>query len=139
MLFFTLFYSLLDLRSSECNVVSLYVVCCSVNVSVCFVCCVLDSVCELLGETIRNVSSFIVSINLFPVSRVPSAKGLLEYCFLYASYRLCDSSVSPGMQFVLHPLGMCLLDKIYVIIVVFWDRFNLFDGFIQNPLRNRPI
>ena len=27
-----LFYSLLDLRSSECNVVSLYVVCCSVNV-----------------------------------------------------------------------------------------------------------
>ena len=52
---FTLFYSLLDLRSSECNVVSLYVVCCSVNVSVCFVCCVLDSVCELFGETIRNV------------------------------------------------------------------------------------
>ena len=34
--YFTLFYSLLDLRSSECNVVSLYVVCCSVNVSVCF-------------------------------------------------------------------------------------------------------
>ena len=37
------------------SVVSLYVVCCSVNVSVCFVCCVLDSVCELFGETIRNV------------------------------------------------------------------------------------
>ena len=33
-----MFYSLLDLSSSECNVVSLYVVCCSVNVSVCFVC-----------------------------------------------------------------------------------------------------
>ena len=29
--------------------------CCSVNVSVCFVCCVCDSVCELFGETIRNV------------------------------------------------------------------------------------
>ena len=41
-----MFYSLLDLRSSECDVVSLYVVCCSVNVSVCFVCCVLDNVCE---------------------------------------------------------------------------------------------
>ena len=52
------FYSLLDLRSSECNVVSLYVVCCSVNVSVCFVCCVLDSVCELFGETIRNVFGY---------------------------------------------------------------------------------
>ena len=56
LLFFTLFYSILDLRSSEeCDVVSLYVVCCSVNVSVCFVCCVFDSVCELFGETIRNV------------------------------------------------------------------------------------
>ena len=28
------------MRSSECGVVSLYVVYCSVNVSVCFVCCV---------------------------------------------------------------------------------------------------
>ena len=55
LLFLLLFYNLLDLRSSECDVVSLYVVCCSVNVSVCFVCCVLDSVCELFGETIRNV------------------------------------------------------------------------------------
>ena len=45
LLFFTLFYSLLDLRSSKCDVVSLYVVGCSVNVSVCFVCCVFDSVC----------------------------------------------------------------------------------------------
>ena len=53
--YFYFFYSLLDLRSSECDVVSLYVVCCSVNVSVCFVCCVFDSVCELFGETIRNV------------------------------------------------------------------------------------
>ena len=34
-LIFNLFYSLLYLRSSECDVV-----CCSVNVSVCFVCCV---------------------------------------------------------------------------------------------------
>ena len=42
MVIFTLFYSLLDLRSSECDVVSLYVVCCSVNVSV----------CELFGETL---------------------------------------------------------------------------------------
>ena len=40
-LLFYFVYSLLGLRSSECNVVSLYVVCCSVNVSVCFVCCVL--------------------------------------------------------------------------------------------------
>ena len=49
-----LFYNLLDLRSSECDVVSLYVVCCSVNVSG-FFWCLFDSVCELFGETIRNV------------------------------------------------------------------------------------
>ena len=55
LLFLLCFISLLDLRSSECDLVSLHVVCCSVNVSVCFVCCVFDSVCELFGEIIRNV------------------------------------------------------------------------------------
>ena len=35
---FTLFYSLLDLRSSECDVVSLYILCSSVNGSVCVAC-----------------------------------------------------------------------------------------------------
>ena len=29
--------------------------CCSANGSVCLVCCVFNSVCELFGETIRNV------------------------------------------------------------------------------------
>ena len=41
-------------------------VCCSVHVSVCFVCCVLDSVRELFGETIRNVlgvcSPYVISL-----------------------------------------------------------------------------
>ena len=50
---FALFSCLLDLRSGECNVVSLYVLCCPVNGSV-FLCCVFDSVCEMFGETIRN-------------------------------------------------------------------------------------
>ena len=61
---FALFYCLLDLRSGECNVVSLYVMCSPVNGSICFVCCVFDSVCELFVETIRNmfgcVSYFVV-------------------------------------------------------------------------------
>ena len=55
LLFFALFYCLFDLRSGECNVVSLYVLCCPVNGSVCFMCCVFDSVCELFGETICNM------------------------------------------------------------------------------------
>ena len=33
-------------------------VCFSVNVSVCLVCCMLDSVCELFGETIRDVFEY---------------------------------------------------------------------------------
>ena len=40
----------MDLSSSECDVIYLYFMCCSVNGSVCLVCCVFDSVCELFGE-----------------------------------------------------------------------------------------
>ena len=47
LLLFTVFYSLLDLRSSECDVVSLYLLCRSVNGSVYFVCCMFDSLCKL--------------------------------------------------------------------------------------------
>ena len=54
-----LLFFLLDLRSGECNGVSLYVLCCRVNGSVCFVCCVFDSVCELFGETIRNMFGWV--------------------------------------------------------------------------------
>ena len=49
------FYCILDLSCSKCDAMSLYFLCCSVNVSVCLVCCVFHSVCELFGETIRNV------------------------------------------------------------------------------------
>ena len=38
MVIFPIFYCLLDLKSD--NVASLYVLCCPVNGSVCFVCCV---------------------------------------------------------------------------------------------------
>ena len=33
----------------------MYVLCCPVNGSACFVCCVFDGVCELFGETIHNM------------------------------------------------------------------------------------
>ena len=38
-----------------CYVISLYFVRFSVGVFVCLVCCVFDRVCELFGETIRNM------------------------------------------------------------------------------------
>ena len=57
---FTLFYCLLDLSCGECKAISLYFLCCSVNGSVSLVCCVTDSVCELFGETIRNILGVLV-------------------------------------------------------------------------------
>ena len=75
----------LDLRSSD--VVSLYVVCCSVNVSVCFVCSVFDSVCELFGETIRNVfgcSLFaILLLNVMNVFSVCGGALLHRPCMVF--------------------------------------------------------
>ena len=53
----------------ECNVISLYGLSCSNNRSVCFVCCVSDSVCELFDETIIFVSMMFV-------------KNLLAVCML---------------------------------------------------------
>ena len=48
--------------------------CCSVSVSVCFVCCVLDSVCKLFCDTIRNVCG-VVAILLLNVMDVFSVCG----------------------------------------------------------------
>ena len=55
LLFFLLFYCLLDLSCGECDVISLYFMCCSVNESVRFVCCVSDTVCEMCGVNNRNM------------------------------------------------------------------------------------
>ena len=59
LLFLLCCFYLLDLRNGECNVVSLYGLCCPVNGSVCFVCCVFDGVSELFGETIRNMFGYV--------------------------------------------------------------------------------
>ena len=56
-----------------------------------------SSQCCVLHDLQFVFSSFILSINVFPVSMVVLPKGSIEYCFLYASYRLFDSSVRPGM------------------------------------------
>ena len=48
-------------RSGECNVVSLYVLCCPVNGSVCVVCCVFNRVCELL------VKQFAICLGVFVI------------------------------------------------------------------------
>ena len=51
----------MDLRSGECNAVSLYGLCCSVNGSVCFMCCVFDSVVNCL------VKQFPICLGVFAI------------------------------------------------------------------------
>ena len=83
------------MRSSECDVVSLYVVCCSVNVSVCFVCCVFDSVCELFGESICNVfgcSCYFV-VECYGVFSVCGGSLLDTPCMVFQ--RVCAVAVIP--------------------------------------------
>ena len=50
-----LFYCILVLSCGVCNVILLCFMYCSMNGSVCLVCCVFDSVCELFDDTIPNM------------------------------------------------------------------------------------
>ena len=52
--------------------------CCPVNGSVCLVCCVFDSVCELFGETIRNMGVVVILLlNVMEVFSVGRGGGAL--------------------------------------------------------------
>ena len=46
--YFYLLYCLLDMSCRECDVISLYFMCCFVSVSVCLMCCVSERICECL-------------------------------------------------------------------------------------------
>ena len=87
MVIFALFYCLLDLSCGECNVISLYVLCCSVNVYVCFVCCVSDSIGELIDETIRNMFGCVVMLNVMELLSVVGGALLDRPCMVFQ--RVC--------------------------------------------------
>ena len=86
LLFFTLFYGLLDLRSSECDVVSLYVLCCSVNVSVCFVCCVFVNCLVKQFEMCLGVVAILL-LNVMDVFSVCGGALLDRPCIVFQ--RVC--------------------------------------------------
>ena len=82
---------------------------CSVNGSVCLVCCVIDSVCELFGETIRNkqfaMCVGVVAILLLNVMEVFSVGGgaLMDRPCMSSNECACDPSVylsAPSICFV---------------------------------------
>ena len=113
-LLFNLFYSLLDLRSSECDVVFLYVVCCSVNVSVCFVCCVfVNCLVKQFAMCLGVVA--ILFLNVMDVFSVCGGALLDRPCMVQSLQLLCIlpfgmlclSAIS--MMFVKHLLAVCML------------------------------
>ena len=81
---FPLFYCLLDLRSGECNVVSLYVLCCPVNGSVCFVCCVFVN-CLVKQVAICLEVVVMLLLNVMEVFSVGGGTLLDRPCMVFQS------------------------------------------------------
>ena len=72
----------------ECNVISLYFMCCSVSGSVCLVCCVSASVCELFAIFLSVV--VILLLNVMEVLSVGGCALLDRPCMLLQRiYVLC--------------------------------------------------
>ena len=92
-----MFYYLLDLRSGECDVVSLYVLCCSVNGSVCFVkqFAICLDVCAILLLNVMDLLSVKV---LYWIDHVWSSKECM-CCACDTSERLDAPSICSFVVF----------------------------------------
>ena len=77
------------MNCGECDVISLYLMCCSVNGSVCLVCCVADSVCALLEIQLALFLGVVVIflLNVKGVFRVGGGTLLDRPCIVFQ--RLC--------------------------------------------------
>ena len=76
---------LMDLSCGECDVISLYFMCFYVNGSFCLLCCVLDSVCKLFGETICNMFGCgdYLLLNVMAVLNVGGGVMLDRQCMVF--------------------------------------------------------
>ena len=79
-------YCLLDLRSGECDVVCLYVLCFSVNGSVCFVCCVFMN-CLVIQFAICLGVFAILLLNVMDLLSVVGGALLDRPCMVFQ--RMC--------------------------------------------------
>ena len=68
------------------------------------------SVNVMTSSNLFFFSSDILSTSPVTASMVALPNVLIGYCFLYVSYRLCDSADRPGMYYSQHPIGICFLD-----------------------------
>ena len=85
--YFSLFYCLLDLSCGECDVISLYYLYCSVNGSVCLVCCVFDSVVNCLVKQLCLGVVVILLLNVMEVFSVGGGVLLDRPCMVFQ--RMC--------------------------------------------------
>ena len=111
---FDLFYCLLDLSCGECNVISMYFTCCSVNGSVCLVCCVFVN-CLVKELEICLCVVVILLLNVMEVFCVAGGALLDRPCMVAKECACCacDPSVhlsvlSIGFVYVF-VCGSCLL------------------------------
>ena len=82
-----MFYCLLDLRSRECGVVSLYVLCCSVNGSFCLVCLTLFVNCLVKQFAMCVGVVAILLLNVMDVFSVCGGALLDRPCMVFQ--RVC--------------------------------------------------
>ena len=81
---FTLFYCLLDPSCGECDVISLYFICCYVNGPVCLVCCVFVN-CLVKQSAIRLGVVVILLLNVIEVFSVGGGALLDRLCMVFQS------------------------------------------------------
>ena len=90
--------------------------CFSVYISVCLVCCVLDSVCELFGETIRNVfgCGAVLLLNVMDVFSVGGGALLDRLCMVF--HKMCvlclSSQCASKCSFHMFCLCFCMSEGI---------------------------
>ena len=88
--------------------VMFYVLCCPVNGYVCFVCCRFDSVCELFGETIRNMFGCILLSNVMELLSVVGGALLDMPCVVFHRMCVCVVPVVPVSIEMLLPYVLCV-------------------------------
>ena len=124
---FTLFYCLLDLSCSECDVMSLYFLCCSVNISFCLVCCVLVNCLVKQFAMCFGVIAIVV-LNVMGVFSVGGGALLDRPCASKCSFHmfcvcLCVSEVISSFRSLRAGSQVCalLILFLWVILHTMWS------------------
>ena len=109
------------MNCGECDVMSMYFLYFSVNVSVCLVCWVLDSVCELFGE--RDLSHFycwvgVLVLCLWSCGRIWSG---CEFVVVLYVDEVVVVTVMHVLLFVLHVCLMRECDGVRLTAMLVWE------------------